>query len=449
MVVVSSPMGRDNKRRPKRSREQAAEQQLGGLRSAEEHAFRADSLLEAQDYAGAALEGERALDCLPLIARAALVRGRALLHPAMTKMVEEGEPPSMGLLDEVGRAFMLSARLDPDCEESKEEVECLQKLRTHLRPPVVPAGVVVGTSPTASPSLDVIVVGAGAAGVGCALMLTKTFGLDAARVLLIERGDAVGESFRRWPAEMRFISPSFNQQGWTSSFDLNSIAHGTSPAYSLHTEHPSGDQYADYLNALALAADLQVRTQTEVISVEAEGTVGGSPLFSVSVRSKPGGEQNAHRARATEKLTARYVVWAAGEFQYPREGSGSLAGAELCMHNSRVRSWASLPGDDFVLIGGCVVSTSLPHITLLHIGLHVHAHVHVHVMAVFTCHPIASHLLSGHTPPPGTRAGLMLRSIWPRLASAAPCSPRPPRGTSTLQTRRPSWHRTLRSGCAR
>ena len=70
-----------------------------------------------------------------------------------------------------------------------------------------------------------IIVGAGAAGVGTALMLTATFGLDPSRVLLIERGEAVGETFRRWPAEMRFISPSFNQQGWTKSFDLNSVAY--------------------------------------------------------------------------------------------------------------------------------------------------------------------------------------------------------------------------------
>ena len=33
----------------------------------------------------------------------------------------------------------------------------------------------------------------------------------------------MGTSFRSWPEEMRFISPSFNQQGWTSSFDLNSV----------------------------------------------------------------------------------------------------------------------------------------------------------------------------------------------------------------------------------
>ena len=83
-------------------------------------------------------------------------------------------------------------------------------------------------------------VGAGASGVGVALMLTHTFGLSKERVLLVERGEGVGETFRRWPKEMRFISPSFNQQGWTGSFDLNSVAHGTSPAFSLHAQHPSG-----------------------------------------------------------------------------------------------------------------------------------------------------------------------------------------------------------------
>mmetsp|Transcript_29473 Transcript_29473/g.78293 ORF Transcript_29473/g.78293 Transcript_29473/m.78293 type:complete len:496 (+) Transcript_29473:121-1608(+) len=208
----------------------------------------------------------------------------------------------------------------------------------------------VASTKLADDSLDVIIVGAGAAGIGCAMMLTKTFGLETSRVLLIERGEAIGETFRRWPAEMRFISPSFNQQGWTTSFDLNSIAYGTSPAYSLHAEHPSGDEYADYLNAVASGAKLRVRTLTEVISVDAEGKgfsvgVGDANDFA-GLAGRPKKQQ-----QATEKLTARYVVWAAGEFQYPRKRSG-MVGMELCLHNSRVRSWARLPGDDFVIIGG-------------------------------------------------------------------------------------------------
>jgi len=214
---------------------------------------------------------------------------------------------------------------------------------------------------SAAPEFDVIIVGAGAAGIGCALMLTTTFELPKSRVLLIERGETVGETFRRWPAEMRFISPSFNQQGWTKSFDLNSIAYGTSPAYSLHAEHPSGDEYANYLNELIKANFLRVRTLTEVVSVQAEEAKG----FSVGVRDTPfglggvprppprGSLRGAPPISSTEKLTARYVVWAAGEFQYPADpAENSVVGAELCMHNSSVRSWAKLSGDDFVVIGG-------------------------------------------------------------------------------------------------
>ena len=114
---------------------------------------------------------------------------------------------------------------------------------------------------------DVIVVGAGASGVGVALMLTKGFGLDSERVLVVERGESVGETFKRWPKEMRFISPSFNSQGWTGSFDLNSVAFGTSPAYTLAAEHPTGEQYAKYLQALADVGELNIRTCTEVTNM--------------------------------------------------------------------------------------------------------------------------------------------------------------------------------------
>ena len=367
--------------------------------SAEEHASRSEALLKEGHHEDAVLEAEMALDGLPFMARAALTRGRGLLHPALAKRDAGGPPPDQALLHEAGRAFMLAQFLDSGCEEAEDEMEKLQKLKEELEAAPAPdahvaeAGELAFISPTSrhisptsrphlahiSPTsrphlahispisrphlpgeLDVIIVGAGAAGVGCALMLTKTFGLDPSRVLLVERGEAVGETFRRWPAEMRFISPSFNQQGWTSSFDLNSIAHGTSPAYSLHNEHPSGTEYAHYLSALAGAAKLNVRTQTEVASVEAATGKEGAPLFSVGVRSVGGQEATQRRkkkaktepAQTTETLTARYVVWAAGEFQYPRSGAGSIKGAELCVHSSSVRSWAALPGEDYVLIGG-------------------------------------------------------------------------------------------------
>ena len=80
-----------------------------------------------------------------------------------------------------------------------------------------------------------------------------------------------------------------------------------------------------------------MKTRTEVLRVERTDGV-----FDVHVRTDHG----------EETLRARYVIWAAGEFQYPREKGGGIKGMDLCLHNSRVRSWAGLAGDDFVLIGG-------------------------------------------------------------------------------------------------
>ena len=135
--------------------------------------------------------------------------------------------------------FQLALRFVPENEEAQAEIEKVQGILELLPEEELPPPPANHPEP-----FDVVVVGAGASGVGVALMLTGVFGLDPKRVLLIERGEGVGETFRRWPKEMRFISPSFNQQGWTKSFDLNSVAYGTSPAFSLHAEHPTGEQYA-------------------------------------------------------------------------------------------------------------------------------------------------------------------------------------------------------------
>jgi len=70
------------------------------------------------------------------------------------------------------------------------------------------------------------------------------------------------------------------------------------------------------------------------------------------VEVAPARDEAGAAAAAPEILRCRYVVWAAGEFQYPRTGDSLFPGAEHCLHNSSVRSWAELPGDDFVIIGG-------------------------------------------------------------------------------------------------
>mmetsp|Transcript_291 Transcript_291/g.643 ORF Transcript_291/g.643 Transcript_291/m.643 type:complete len:604 (-) Transcript_291:145-1956(-) len=313
------------------------EEESGTAHPSAERVDRSAELLTKEKYADALEEATGVIETLPplpVVARAALVRGRALLKQAAAA----GDDGREDLYEAAWNAFGLSNRLNPYCEEAMKELEDVTKLMGELRPPEPPSEV-------AEADVDVLVVGAGAAGVGCALMLTQTFGLETSRVLLAERGAGAGESFRRWPAEMRFISPSFNQQGWTDSFDLNAVAHGTSPAYSIHSEHPTGKEYAKYLAAIVDTHGLEMRKLTEVTAVRAVGKQ--NPLFSVDLRSKA-----EDGKETTETLSARYVIWAAGEFQYPRLVQEGLVGSENCLHNSQVHSWAKLPGDDFIIIGG-------------------------------------------------------------------------------------------------
>lgn len=172
--------------------------------------------------------------------------------------------------------------------------------------------------------LDVLVVGAGAAGVGVGIALQKL----ELRVGLVDRY-GVGASFRRWPRETRFITPSFTSNAFNLP-DLNALTPDTSPAYSLGKEHLSGVDYARYLAALVKHYELPVASRTNVQRVEAleEG-------FRVQTSQGP--------------IEARFVVWAVGEFQFPR---AALKGARHGLHYGQVRSWAELEGEERLVIGG-------------------------------------------------------------------------------------------------
>ena len=174
---------------------------------------------------------------------------------------------------------------------------------------------------------DVVIVGAGAAGVGIAAML-KDFGVD--KMLIIER-DQVGTTFEKWPDEMRFITPSFTTNFW-GHIDLNSVAAGTSPAYSLETEHPTGKEYAKYLRLISEHFELPVKENTDV-----EKVTHSNDKFSIQVK---GGEV----------IESRFLIWAAGEFQYPN--TEVFSGSELCTHNSQVDTWKQIDGDEIYIIGG-------------------------------------------------------------------------------------------------
>ncbi|MEX0794617.1 MAG: NAD(P)/FAD-dependent oxidoreductase [Pirellulaceae bacterium] len=174
--------------------------------------------------------------------------------------------------------------------------------------------------------LDVVIVGGGAAGVGVAAAL-KHAGLT--EVAILER-HVVGGSFQRWPAEMRLITPSFPTNS-IGMLDLNSVAIGTSPAYTLQVEHPTGKQYATYLQAVARFFKLKVNAGIDVFDIEPD-TLG----FTL------------HTSQG--EMRARHVIWAAGEFQYPR--TGCFPGSELCRHNSQVRAWSDTSGKEALVLGG-------------------------------------------------------------------------------------------------
>lgn len=174
---------------------------------------------------------------------------------------------------------------------------------------------------------DVIVVGGGAAGVGVSVAL-KDAGIE--NFIILERHHLLGASFLLWPSETRFISPSFATNA-IGMLDLNAIALGTSPAAMLEAEHPTGEDYAAYLNAVAQHYELPVRPGTNIVQVSKE-----QDLFLVQ----------------TPQLVfrAKHVIWAAGEFQYPR--LGTFAGSKKCRHTATVPSYKELEGDDFVVVGG-------------------------------------------------------------------------------------------------
>ena len=317
-------------------------------------------LFETQDYEEAASTAGAVLGDTGAMAQAAFVRGKALLALLILRSQDEdGQAPLAHEFEEPLSMFELATRLDPHHGDAKAEMESLLAMLDEFPKDDSPCN--------HDAPYDVIVVGAGASGVGIGLVLTKTFGLDAERVLLVERGDKPGESFRQWPKEMRFISPSFNSQGWTRSFDLNSVMFGSSPAFTVGSEHPSGDDYARYIEVLADVGELNVRTKTEVTAVRPQGSSG----FEVDVSSL--------QDSRSETLKSRFVVWAGGEFQYPHcEPNASFPGAELCSHNSTVETWDAMTGEDYVVIGGyesgmdaavnlsnrgksCTVLSSTPH----------------------------------------------------------------------------------------
>lgn len=197
----------------------------------------------------------------------------------------------------------------------------------------------------------VIIVGAGPAGLGCALAL-RACGLHD--LLILDR-DGVGASFERWPAQMRLLTPSFHGNAF-GCVDLNAISPDSSPADFLRTEHPTGREYARYLKAIATHYELPVRSGIKVEKVQK--TPAGLRL-----RTSGG------------VMHARFVIWAAGEFSRP--DMGDLEGADVCIHNSSVTDWKDIaPGEQQVAVIGGYESGMDAAINLMQLGKEVHLLTH-------------------------------------------------------------------------
>ncbi|OLO42713.1 hypothetical protein BTR23_01520 [Alkalihalophilus pseudofirmus] len=173
---------------------------------------------------------------------------------------------------------------------------------------------------------DVIIVGAGPAGVGIGALFMQ---MGLKNFVILER-DHIGSSFKKWPEEMRLLTPSFPGHGF-GLLDLNAVVPATSPGYTFQTEHLSGEEYAEYLEAVAIHFKLPIQFGIDVLELE---------------KLDDGFELKTNEGH----YNARFVVWAGGEFQYPNKTV--FPGAELCIHNSEVSSWGEIEGSEVVVIGG-------------------------------------------------------------------------------------------------
>jgi thioredoxin reductase len=197
---------------------------------------------------------------------------------------------------------------------------------------------------------DVTVVGAGAAGIGIGVALSM---LDI-NVRILER-EEIGASFRRWPDEMRFITPSFpsNSFGLT---DLNAVTPDTSPAFTLDCEHPSGDEYADYLESVAEFYELPVETGVAVTGIQprADSPAAMTAAADGGTAIAESSDEGFMIETTDGPLSTEHVVWAAGHFGNPR--ADVVDGSEHCRHTSTVDSWQehveSSPTNEFLVIGG-------------------------------------------------------------------------------------------------
>jgi putative flavoprotein involved in K+ transport len=175
-------------------------------------------------------------------------------------------------------------------------------------------------------AFNVIIVGAGPAGIGVAMALREC-GIEN---FLILDARGAGASFAAWPPTMRMITPSFFSNPFNLP-DLNSVDPRTSPADFTRNQHPDGKGYARYLQSIVEEFKLPVRSGVKVSGLRRD-------------------EQGFALESSAGSFQADMVVWAAGQFFYPK--THDFSGAEHCLHSSEIRDWNAIDGQEITIIGG-------------------------------------------------------------------------------------------------
>jgi len=189
--------------------------------------------------------------------------------------------------------------------------------------------------------LDTLIIGAGPAGIGVAHALLRG-GLDPSQIVLVDKARALGSSFRDWHNTTRFISPSWAGYPFGVQ-DLNAIVPDTS--VSATQQHPTGEEYAAYLETMMENTNLSCLFGETVISIERRNEQN---CFIVQTRND--------QKEGDCVFIANYIVWAGGEWNSPRVPQ-IFDNKDACVHYKHANIPQLLqsrrsPTDPIVLVGG-------------------------------------------------------------------------------------------------
>jgi putative flavoprotein involved in K+ transport len=170
-----------------------------------------------------------------------------------------------------------------------------------------------------SDALDVIVIGAGQAGLAIAWHLRR----QGLRFVVLDAADTIGHAWRsRWDSLKLFTPARYSA--------LPGLAFPGDPDH-----YPSKDAVADYLHRYATEFDLPIQLNTAVTGLSHAGTV-----FNVETTG--------------QDLQARQVIVATGPFQTPIIPSEAAGFGEqvVQLHSSAYRNPEQLPDGAVLVVGG-------------------------------------------------------------------------------------------------